>query len=823
MNESNLGTSLTNQAIGWMLHSDFFCPPKYELVQGDSIDELYQNRKLKNRIPYIDEGFRILARMIYMLGVTVLLPPIGTVYHGYQWLHKERKFNLLTNEIEKLKDQKINNSNDNHRLQYELVKICKERNASRDAFYSDRCQLMVLIAGVINLKILCPFLLAHAATSSLAKTGLFSAATVGVMMLAFQASQILSFAFVPHLAAKESWFGKELPHRSELLNKKVGFSFVGAVENRAHRLVDCLKELQEKLPEDCKMPLITSPLKSSVLDWIEGQKNTLIAQSCWKEIKPLCQKFAQLHDQLVEVGEDRTDQFEQSILLELSKISNPHSSEKATVKEQDKVLSAFSFILFKKMCGSNLFYPSYCELVEKQPSESLLRTISNENAFLNRKKISFWTHLIKRPLCFTARAVAFVGIGLIGVPAGLIYHGLQTLRFSVSYIIQQDSVAKYKNWERMLGHISQLWVDATYALTGGHFFDMSTYLNLSTLGAGIMTVYFLPLSTIITTGLVCSIALYALAAIWSPTSLVSSFAYKDERTSLFKSIALRQYCGYTTPGGGLLPYNKILDNATDQVSGRDYVLMQFWVSSGMEVLEVLRQVASVLTRIERHEIAAYFGENSIDYNGVIRYLERLSNGVKESSKQAICVHNSKQEQLNQTIAKLKQLKDAISESRWLIQECYRVGRHDCTKSVLRDGLKALNILDLPEFPYSLDEIQRKFGSIESTSKWEDIIQRERLVLKVLKVQVEQNAISSIERRIQEIHQLLSDETKVPNPLQILGLADNASLEEIKKKYHRDALLFHPDRVPELIREKATFFFKIVNDAKEILLEEKQGR
>jgi curved DNA-binding protein CbpA len=58
---------------------------------------------------------------------------------------------------------------------------------------------------------------------------------------------------------------------------------------------------------------------------------------------------------------------------------------------------------------------------------------------------------------------------------------------------------------------------------------------------------------------------------------------------------------------------------------------------------------------------------------------------------------------------------------------------------------------------------------------------------------------------------------------VLGVSPTATESEIKKAFHKLALLFHPDKVPEEDKIKTEEKFKLINTAYSILMDRTQRR
>ena len=59
--------------------------------------------------------------------------------------------------------------------------------------------------------------------------------------------------------------------------------------------------------------------------------------------------------------------------------------------------------------------------------------------------------------------------------------------------------------------------------------------------------------------------------------------------------------------------------------------------------------------------------------------------------------------------------------------------------------------------------------------------------------------------------------EIDNAREVLGLGEEASIEEIKESYWRLSLKYHPDKCKEKAKKKCEEMFKKVNSARDILM------
>ena len=65
------------------------------------------------------------------------------------------------------------------------------------------------------------------------------------------------------------------------------------------------------------------------------------------------------------------------------------------------------------------------------------------------------------------------------------------------------------------------------------------------------------------------------------------------------------------------------------------------------------------------------------------------------------------------------------------------------------------------------------------------------------------------------------EDKTIKALSSLDLAPGASLEDVKRSYRELALIWHPDKVPDQVKDRATNKFMIINEAYQWLIDHVQ--
>lgn len=814
--------AFSDQAFRFMANSDFFCPPIYEVPKGNlSLDDVFQNRKLvRRRIPFIDEAFRGTARLIYIIAVDVLATPAGLLYHGCQLLRRKIEIRFITQKINSPETKK---NHVIHKEQEELLQAAIHEELLRfNAVKRDMFFVITLIMGLAILKPFRPY--AISGISRLESYPLLKgfvhylktctlATSVGslLMHVAFSVFASMNPAKAANVWCENDSDVKQGMQLRREFNRMKGFTSSQIFNNRVDRLTKCLTELQRALPKDLKMPCdFKYPLKGNVLDWIEEQKNILIEQRTWEQIEPLASSFATIHDQVEDAAFYGDGSLQERLLKAALAVESGETIVHTTARQRDLAIGAFSLELFKKMCGSNLCYPSQSELIK---SESLLNTVMNDkNVFLNRKKISHWTHTLKTPFCLAARAIAFIAIGLIGAPMGLLYHALQGTRFYTKYLLSRMETTKYKNWEKMLGHISALWVDASFAFSGGGFFDVKTIIMKAPIL--LTALYALPLNKILnkirTQGIAYSIPVFALGAFFSPISIIPWLAYRDERIALFKAIISRHLCGYAGINGQLLPYNKTPSPSAEF----DPDLVRFWVESSREVLVVLNEVSSLLSAAEHSQFVKCLAGNAVNYDAIIQLLKKkVSANRSDKSVGAIIVSNENTHIINNVIDRLKILKEAMTELQWAIGECYTLVHYDFFENSQKR-------IFLPQFPFPLDNLITGFSSeAEIDSEWKQIVIRERIVIKTSQLKIPEKPSGKIEQRLKKLADLISKEEPTVTPEMILEVSSQASREEINREFRKKASCFHPDnkKIPKEFVETAVFFFRIISEAKEQLL------
>lgn len=292
----------------------------------------------------------------------------------------------------------------------------------------------------------------------------------------------------------------------------------------SNAILQTISELQEKLPPDHRLPYDLEVNVQRILRYLEQSREELTS-SQWKEIRPLRDQLARYNTIMPRLQEYLNFETCADIVFGTAKFpfSTPNHQRLAenafTINGQIPAVTerplrqlrihSLTQGLFKRMLSSDLFYPSNYHPQKLEDKGSIAHTMRELDPYENRRAVTTRTHSIFKPLRFTARALASVGIIGVGCTVGTVYHGTQTLRYLTSYAVG-SSDAKFGNWERVKAHVKATFDDAT----------------------SICGMLFLPLF-----------------------NDLSGIATRADRAGLHKAITLKNMFGVTEATGKLLSYS----------------------------------------------------------------------------------------------------------------------------------------------------------------------------------------------------------------------------------------------------------------------------
>ncbi len=541
-------SSLSSQLIQRVIESDWLTASRVEIKKyafNDKPQDILNSQVKRNVVVYhIHNLTSTIVRVIAVIAIDIIVPPVGVVYHSIQALrHKnwQRSEHLLCMGGELIKTL----------LAVSLIALPIIFSPKVQAFFDTFNPLLV------------EFFFNFYGT---------------VLPLAFMgaAFEIGATAFSPH-----SSFGS--PDAQWVA--KMGLKWVLGVQSPADpekilrdisnkyskNILKNLSEIQALLPGKHLLPYDEKVKVSHILQFLEQSRHDLPVD-VWNSIKPFRESLIENNEMLT-----RLERYMKSVpsRFNSTEVAQAYTVDglKPLVTERpayDLHINSLSMSLYKAMLSSDWFYASNYETQTVNDKASLVGSLRDFDPFVDRKAKPSSSTLDKTSsviLIVTNYAMRFFGtlaIKVIGAPIGTVKNlALTAVYLGLTAIQGQD--ARFGNWAKVKAYAFATFNDFTNIFTG-----------------------------------------WSLAFYPYPESGVENIASSEgDRVGLFKAMILKHRFGVVGPNGQLLAYSTIDDLPEQKMA--DKYFWNLRTSQSLILHHHLRRINDTLKPDEQSHLDAAFG------------------------------------------------------------------------------------------------------------------------------------------------------------------------------------------------------------------------
>lgn len=488
-------------------------------------------------------------------------------------------------------------------------------------------------------------------------------------------------------------------------------------------------------------------------------------------------------------------------------------------------VDSFTHQAYYHLLSYNLFYPSEKELRPIEAKGSIKKSIRNNNELFNGKDINSRIHTAGKPFRAVARAISLFAISTFIAPLGVLWNGVQVIKYVVKYYREHDSTF-YRNeyGQKIKEYIPAFFADlfctalawgAVYCYSKKPWQDLTAKQVFSPFAKDRN-----PIKDKQLQGLLAPSILFFSGGALPKQAIVYTVLDEDKKAAVFKAMSLRNDFGIVTSTKDFLPYDLEDDNETlftDE--SRPSEIGHFQYIRVEQAQQILWWIQHTQEQLPQHfQMAPHYPPSSAK---ILAHLEEAKN-KKFLSEENYTTLSQKIRNLFQNLQKINDL----------FYECLDI------KHTGPDGGKFR--LQQTFFPMK-EEYSRRFfnpevsySGDESSSTNQPRFKEETMLEKLLNELYDPTKTSLLPEENTEIpeqyrvlyssiKQALNAKTPPNEAYKILGLTQMPRTEkELRTQYKACALATHPDKSSsDKFKKESEALFKCVREVFDYICKKKK--